>query len=263
MGKKLLIIDGLNVIRRLYAALESEQDLVRRVERTQSIAIDALVKLADQFNPSYAVVVFDSNGKTWRHKLYPEYKLGRVPMDDALLDALPDFAKVFRFNHFPCLRLDGWEADDLIATLAVKAAYNNVQSYIISTDKGFTQLLDDERILQYDYFAKLGYDKVWVPGKYGVEPHQLVDYWALVGDTTNRIPGVKGIGPKTALTIINSFPTIEEIYANLTFFSERIQSMLAGGYEQCLQSRSLVALKTDVDVGVRLSQLRYSAKTRP
>ena len=261
MDKKLLIIDGLNLIRRFYAALESEQDLVRRVERAQSITIEALVKLALQFNPSYAVVVFDSNGKTWRHNLYPEYKLGRVPMDDLLLESLPDFAKLFRFNHFPCLRLDGWEADDLIATLAVKAAQNNVTSYIVSTDKGFTQLLGDERILKYDYFAKLGYDKVWVPGKYGVEPHQLIDYWALVGDTTNRIPGVKGIGPKTALTIISAFSTIEEIYANVTFFSERIQTMLAGGYEQCLQSRSLVALKTDVDVGVRLSQLRYTPKT--
>ncbi|MDE8602357.1 5'-3' exonuclease H3TH domain-containing protein [Marinomonas sp. RSW2] len=261
MDKKLLIIDGLNLIRRFYAALESEQDLARRVERAQSITIEALVKLALQFNPSYAVIVFDSNGKTWRHNLYPEYKLGRVPMDDLLLESLPDFAKLFRFNHFPCLRLDGWEADDLIATLAVKAAKNNVTSYIVSTDKGFTQLLGDERILQYDYFAKLGYDKIWVPGKYGVEPHQLVDYWALVGDTTNRVPGVKGIGPKTALTIINAFPTIEEIYANVSFFSERIQTMLAGGYEQCLQSRSLVALKTDVDVGVRLSQLRYTPKT--
>lgn len=257
MDKKLLIIDGLNLIRRLYAALESEQDSTRRIERTQSIAVEALAKLTDQFSPSYAVVVFDSNGKTWRHRVFPEYKLGRVPMDDTLLDSLPDFAKVFRFNHLPCLRIDGWEADDLIATLAVKAASRDVKSYIVSTDKGFTQLLGDDRILQYDYFAKLGYDKIWVPGKYGVEPEQLTDYWALVGDTTNRIPGVKGIGPKTALSIISSFPTIEEIYANLPTFSERIQSMLADGYEQCLLSRSLVALKTDVEVGVRLSQLRY------
>ncbi|UTW00852.1 flap endonuclease Xni [Marinomonas rhizomae] len=257
MDKKLLIIDGLNLIRRLYAALESEQDSTRRIERTQSIAVEALAKLTDQFSPSYAVVVFDSNGKTWRHRVFPEYKLGRVPMDDTLLDSLPDFAKVFRFNHLPCLRIDGWEADDLIATLAVKAASRDVKSYIVSTDKGFTQLLGDDRILQYDYFAKLGYDKIWVPGKYGVEPEQLTDYWALVGDTTNRIPGVKGIGPKTALSIISSFPTIEEIYANLPTFSERIQSMLADGYEQCLLSRSLVALKIDVEVGVRLSQLRY------
>jgi protein Xni len=261
--KTLLIIDGLNLIRRLYAALEAEQDLDRRVERTQSIAVEALSKLTHQFDPSYAVVVFDSNGKTWRHDVYPEYKLGRVPMDDKLLESLPDFAKAFRFNHLHCLRMDGWEADDLIATLAVKAAHNNVKSYIVSTDKGFTQLLDDERIYQYDYFAKLGYDKIWVPGKYGVEPNQLTDYWALVGDTTNRIPGVKGIGPKTALSIINDFSTIEDIYANLSSFSERIQSMLSGGYEQCLLSRSLVALKIDVDIGIRLSQLRYTSKTAP
>jgi len=261
VDKTLLIIDGLNLIRRLYAALEAEQDSVRRVERTQSIAIDALSKLAQQFEPDYAVVVFDSNGKTWRHQVYPEYKLGRVPMDDALLESLDDFARVFRFNRFPCLRMEGWEADDLIATLAVKASQHKVTSYIVSTDKGFTQLLGDECILQYDYFAKLGYNKAWVPGKYGVQAEQLMDYWALVGDTTNRIPGVKGIGPKTALSIIADAPTIEDIYANLSHFPERIQKLLAGGYEQCLLSRSLVSLKTDVSLGFSLSKLKYQPKS--
>ncbi|BFM48884.1 flap endonuclease Xni [Marinomonas sp. THO17] len=257
MAKSLLIIDGLNLIRRLYAALESEQDTQRRIERTQSISIDALVKLAKQFSPDYAVVVFDSSGKTWRHQVYPEYKLGRVPMDDTLLDALEEFARVFRYNHFPCLRMEGWEADDLIATLAVKAARNQMKAYIVSTDKGFTQLLSNEYILQYDYFAKLGYDKAWVPGKYGVEAEQLVDYWALVGDTTNRIPGVKGIGPKTALNILAQANTIEAIYAQHSRFPERIQKQLAGNYEQCILSRSLVTLKTDVSLGFRLSKLKY------
>lgn len=260
MEKRLLIIDGLNLIRRLYAALESEQDISRRIERTQSISIDALIKLIQQFLPSHAVVVFDSSGKTWRHHLYPEYKLGRVPMDDALLDSLDEFAKVFRYNRIHCLRLAGWEADDLIATLAYKAAKQNVKTYIVSTDKGFTQLLDNDNILQYDYFAKLGYDKIWVPGKYGVEPSMLNDYWALVGDTTNRIPGVKGIGPKTALSVMDMHSTIEEIYANLSDYAERIQNLLAGGYEQCLLSRQLVALRTDVEIGVRLSQLIYQPR---
>ena len=255
--KRLLIIDGLNLIRRLYAALESEQDLSRRVERTQSVSIDALIKLIKQIVPSHIVVVFDASGQTWRHQVFPEYKLGRVPMDDALLESLSDFADVFRYNHIPCLRLAGWEADDLIATLAVKAANQGVKSYIVSTDKGFTQLLDNENILQYDYFAKLGYDKVWVPGKYGVQATQLTDYWALVGDTTNRIPGVKGIGPKTALSMMETHSTIESIYQHSDAFSERIQGMLAGNYEQCLLSRQLVTLKTDVEIGVRLSQLVY------
>lgn len=255
MAKRLLIVDGLNLIRRLYAALEAEQDLTRRVERTQSVSIDAIVKLIKQIQPSHIVVVFDSSGQTWRHQIFPEYKLGRTPMDDALLDALPSFANVFRFNGFHCLRLAGWEADDLIATLAMKAANQGVKSYIVSTDKGFTQLLDNDNILQYDYFAKLGYDKAWVPGKYGVTASQLTDYWALVGDTTNRIPGVKGIGPKTALSIMEIHSTIEAIYQNVEAFPDRIQSLLSDNYEQCLLSRQLVALRTDVEIGVRLSQL--------
>ncbi|GAB3484395.1 flap endonuclease Xni [Marinomonas epiphytica] len=260
MEKKLLIVDGLNLIRRLYAALQSEQDSERRIERTQSITIEALAKLSTQFSPSYAVVVFDSSGLTWRHELYPEYKLGRVPMDDVLLDSLEAFAKQFRFNGFPCLRMAGWEADDLIATLAVKAASNGVKAYVVSTDKGFTQLLHNPLILQYDYFAKLGYDNAWVPGKYGVQAEQLNDYWALVGDTTNRIPGVKGIGPKTAVDIMQQHSTIEGIYGHLTDFPERLQKLLNGGQQQALQSRHLVTLRTDVELGIKLSQLRYQAK---
>ena len=257
MEKRFLIIDGLNLIRRQYAALERETDLVRRVERAQASCVDALNRLLTQFSPSYAVVVFDSNGKTWRHKVFPEYKLGRVPMDDALLNSLPAFADAFRFNNVPALRLNGWEADDLIATIAVKASQVNVKSFIISTDKGFTQLLGDPNILQYDYFAKLGYNAEWVLEKYGVEPNGLGDYWSLVGDSTNKIPGVKGIGPKGAVQILQQAPTIERIYQLLDEFSPKLKNMLEGEYQQCLLSRSLVLLKTDVDIGVRLSQFYY------
>lgn len=257
MQKRFLIIDGLNLIRRLYAALEKEIDPVRRIERTQSTSIDALSRLLHQFDPDYAVVVFDSNGQTWRHKVFPEYKLGRIPMDDILLNAMPEFAKLFRFNKVPALRLSGWEADDLIATLAVKAAQNDIKSYIISTDKGFTQLLGDTNILQYDYFARLGYDKEWVYEKYGVSAEMLGDYWALVGDTTNKIPGVKGIGPKTAVKVLAQANTVEAIYQNLDTFEPKMKQMLEGGLEQCKLSRSLALLKTDVEIGVKLSQLKY------
>ena len=257
MEKRLLIIDGLNLIRRQYAALEREIDSARRIERSQAASIDALNRLLTQFSPEYAVVVFDTNGQTWRHKVFPEYKLGRVPMDDSLLNALPDFANLFRFNKVPALRLDGWEADDLIATLAVKASQVNIKSFIISTDKGFTQLLGNSNILQYDYFAKLGYDARWVVEKYGVSPECLGDYWALVGDSTNKIPGVKGIGPKTAVQILQQAASIEHIYQDLDAFSPKWKNMLEGGYQQCLLSRSLALLKTEVDIGIRLSQLRY------
>ena len=260
MQKRFLIIDGLNLIRRLYAALEQETDSTRRIERTQSTSIDALSRLLHQFEPDYAVVVFDSNGQTWRHRVFPEYKLGRIPMDDALLQSMPDFAKTFRFNKVPALRLTGWEADDLIATLAVKASQKEIKSYIISTDKGFTQLLNDPNILQYDYFAKLGYDSEWVNEKYGVPAQMLGDYWALVGDTTNKIPGIKGIGPKTAVKVLNQAETVEAIYQNLDIFDAKMKQMLEGGLEQCQLSRSLALLKTDVEIGVKLSQFRYVKK---
>lgn len=257
MTKRFLIIDGLNLIRRQHAALERETDTERRIERTQAASVDALNRLLNQFTPSYAVVVFDSNGKTWRHDLFPSYKLGRVPMEDSLLNAIPKFADAFRFNHVPALRLEGWEADDLIATLATKASQVGVKSFIISTDKGFTQLLNDPNILQYDYFAKLGYDSEWVMEKYGVASQHLGDYWALVGDTTNKIPGVKGVGPKTAVQILQQATSLEAIYQDLTVFPAKIRTLLTGTEQQAILSRLLVLLKRDVNIGIRLSQLRY------
>ena len=255
MQKGLLLIDGLNLIRRLHAALESEQDPNRRIERTQSLCIDALSKLVTQFSPAYMAVVFDSPSKTWRHEVFPEYKLGRPPMEDTLLEAMPAFAQVFRFNGWPCLRLTGWEADDLVATLAYKASLKEIPSMIVSTDKGYTQLLKFPHILQYDYFAKQGYDREWVEQKYGVKPELLPDYWALVGDTTNHIPGVKGIGPKSSVDILSDKQSLEDVFASLSEYPAKFQKLLDGQLAHCQFARSLVTLKCDVEIGIRLSQL--------
>lgn len=256
MQNGFLLIDGLNLIRRLHAALDSETDDVRRIERTQSLCIDALAKLVHQFEPHYMAIVFDSPAKTWRHQLFPEYKLGRPPMDDSLLEAMPSFAQVFRFNGWPCLRLTGWEADDLVATLAFKASQHGIPSMIVSTDKGYTQLLQYPHILQYDYFAKLGYDAYWVEQKYGVKPELLPDYWALVGDTTNHVPGVKGIGPKSSVEILKEKQNLEEVFADLSVYPEKFQKLLDGQLEHCQFARTMVTLKLDVEIGIRLSQLQ-------
>ncbi|ADZ90711.1 flap endonuclease Xni [Marinomonas mediterranea] len=255
IDKKLLLIDGLNLIRRLYAALESEKDDIRRIERVQGACIDAIAKLVKLFDSTHIAIVFDSPEKTWRHTEYPEYKLGRAPMDDSLFAAIEGFAKVFRFNHWHCIRLSGWEADDIIATLASKSAERGVKSIIVSTDKGFTQLLEEPNIYQYDYFGKQGFDKDWVVAKYGVFPQQMTDYWAFVGDTTNHIPGIKGIGPKTAASIFQAEQSIESVFANLEQQSARIQSQLEGNLDHALWARKMVTLRQDVSLGIRLSQL--------
>ncbi|MBJ7550122.1 5'-3' exonuclease H3TH domain-containing protein [Marinomonas ostreistagni] len=255
MQNGLLLIDALNLIRRLHAALEHEQDEQRRIERTQSLCVDALAKLVAQFTPAYMAIVFDSPSKTWRHEVFPEYKLGRPPMDDLLLESMPKFAEVFRFNSWPCLRLTGWEADDLVATLAYKASLHAIPSMIVSTDKGYTQLLQYPNILQYDYFAKQGYDPQWVVQKYGVKPKLLPDYWALVGDTTNHIPGVKGVGPKSSVTILEGKSGLENVFDSLSEYPAKFQKLLEGQLAHCQFARSLVTLKCDVDIGIRLSQL--------
>ncbi|MCO4787012.1 5'-3' exonuclease H3TH domain-containing protein [Marinomonas atlantica] len=261
MKNGLLLIDGLNLIRRLHAALEIEPDSERRIERTQSLCIDALAKLVHQFEPSYMAIVFDSPAKTWRHEIFPEYKLGRPPMDDALLESMGRFAEVFRFNGWPCLRMTGWEADDLVATLAFKASQHGIGSMIVSTDKGYTQLLQYPHILQYDYFAKLGYDANWVEQKYGVIPRLLPEYWALVGDTTNHIPGVKGIGPKSSVEILKNKSNLEQVFDGLNEYPPKFQKLLKGQLSHCQFARSMVTLKLDVEIGIRLSQLEIRRNT--
>jgi protein Xni len=257
LQQRFLLIDGLNLIRRLYAALESEQDSKRRVERTQNLTIDAVVKLKELCAPTHLVVVFDSPTATWRHKLYPEYKLGRAPMDDVLMTGLEQIAAGLRFNGWKCLRLAGWEADDLIATLAVKAAANQVTCFVVSTDKGFTQLIRHPNIHIYDYFNKRGYDREWVENRYGVKVEQLPDYWALMGDSTNHVKGVNGIGPKSAQQLLQLEPDLESIFHSQTI-PEPLQRKLAGQFEVCRLARELVTLRDDVEIGVSLTKLRLA-----
>ncbi|TPE47588.1 flap endonuclease Xni [Maribrevibacterium harenarium] len=255
MQQRFLLIDGLNLIRRLYAALESEQDSKRRVERTQNLTIDAVVKLKEQCAPTHLVIVFDSPSATWRHNLYPEYKLGRTPMDDALMVGLEQIVAGLRFNGWKCLRLAGWEADDLIATLAVKAAANQVTCFVVSTDKGFTQLIRHPHIHIYDYFNKRGYDREWVENRYGVKVEQLPDYWALVGDSTNHVKGVTGIGPKSAQQLLALAPDLQTLF-NHPALPDAMQRKLSGQFDACMLARKLVTLRDDVNIGVSLAQLR-------
>ena len=247
-----LLIDGFNLIRRIYEARPHDEDVFD--PEVIISAAQSLNRALRKHEPSHACFVFDSYESTWRHDLYPEYKKNRKPTPASLLDAMPKFEEAFKKLGVNSFALAHYEADDLIATLAMALARKNENVTILSTDKNFLQLLDD-RVKIYDHFNDREYTAKWVIEKYGVRHDQLVDYWALTGDTTNNIKGVPKIGPKTAQKLITKYETLETLLGNHPEDStgKRIQE-----YKQDAEdSRELSQLKTNIKLGINLNQLRY------
>lgn len=255
---KLLIVDAMNLIRRIYAAAP-EGDL--QIEATQARCMTAIARNAEQFQTTHAVMVFEQKCQTWRHQMWPDYKLNRPPMPEALAQQLDSVSGYFRANGLPCLDLAGWEADDVIATLANKAAFAGLAVMILSTDKGFCQLVNG-RIQVRNHFDRFTYDELMVEQKFGLQPSQLVDYWAMTGDSTNHLPGVEGIGPKTAGHLLDQYQSLDNILVNLQQLdsdtaNRKAASKLTQHWQTALLTRILAALRLDVPLGINLSDLRW------
>jgi len=252
---KLLIVDAMNLIRRIYAAAPEG---ALQIEATQSRCLSAIARNAEQFATTHAVMVFEQKCQTWRHQMWPDYKLNRPPMPEELHQKLEQVTEYFIANGLPCLDLAGWEADDVIATLADKAAFAGLQVMILSTDKGFCQLVND-RVVVRNHFDRFTYDRLMVEQKFGLDPHQLVDYWALTGDSTNHLPGVAGIGPKTAGHLLDQFGSLDRILISLDQLDGKQGQRLAEHWQDAVLTRILASLRLDVPLGIKLSDLRWQA----
>jgi len=249
---QVLLVDGFNLIRRIYEARGHADDELDP-EVFVSVA-SSLRRALNRFNPTHACCVLDSHGKTWRHLLYPAYKENRKPTPQPLLDALPQFEAAFLELGVHSIIVSGYEADDVIATLAHRISESRGAVWILSTDKGFLQLLDQQVVI-YDHFNNRELTPEWVVEKYAVTHKQLVDYWALTGDSTNNVKGVPKIGPKTAQGLIAEYGTLSALLQDppTGTVGDRITAHIRDA-EMC---RQLALLKTDVEIGVNLKQLRY------
>ncbi|MFY8274812.1 flap endonuclease Xni [Pseudoalteromonas sp. SSDWG2] len=251
---QLLLIDALNLIRRIYAVCESQygaqsqQAIEHALERTEN----ALRKLINLHKPDYALAAFDGE-TSWRYDYYSDYKASRKPMPEHLNKSLGRFAKVITNAQVNVVRAINEEADDVIATLAYKAAKNGVSTVIVSTDKGYLPLLSDN-IIVFDYFNKTPRTSKEVQDKYGVNHQQLWQYFALVGDKTNDIPGVAGIGAKSAKLLLNDYPSVKQALESEP--EGKVQSLLTKNLADYVRALALVSLRTDIDLGISLKQLR-------
>lgn len=257
---QLLIIDGLNLIRRLYAvhAPQASNDATALAATEQSL-INACQRLLTQFKPSHVVAVFDGAPHGFRYHLYPEYKAGRPAMPQALAEHLPQLQQQLWQLGIDALLPECDEADDLIATLAIRLQQHQKQSVIVSTDQGFCQLLSPY-IRVWDHFKQRTLNADFVAQHYQVQISQLVDYWALTGITSSNIKGVPGIGPKRAQRLIqqhNSLNQLLSIEPNHPDERRVIQHK-----SDALLARQLVKMASDIELGVNLQDLRYVPATK-
>lgn len=247
----LLIIDALNLIRRIHAVQGSPCVVACQ---------HAVNQLIQHSQPSHAVAVFDEDDRhdSWRHQCLPDYKAGRSPMPDNLFAELPELKAAFAGQGIASWHAVGQEADDLAATLSAKVTGAGHQVTIVSTDKGYCQLLAPEVQIR-DYFQKRWLDMPFVQSSFGVLPAQLTDYWGLAGISSSKIPGVPGIGPKTAAILLNQYPTLEVLYQHLDEVPEKWRGKLREHQEMAYCCRRVATLQTDVVLKGNLQQLRLKA----
>ncbi len=257
MANHLLILDGLNLIRRIYAVQERQSPTEElALAGTRQNLIRTINKLLDATSPTHVVAVFDGQLPSWRHDLYPSYKANRKPMPQALADNLEDLQDAIWSLGIESLLSDGDEADDLIATLACTMARHQQLSTIVSTDKGFCQLLAPQIQLR-DYFNQRWFDLAYIDKEFGLDPSQLVDYWALVGNSSSDIPGVAGIGPKTARQLLQTAGSIDKIVDHEQI-SEKLRQKVQDHWSELQIYRQLSRLQQDIPLGFNLKDLRWS-----
>ena len=216
-----------------------------------------IASLGKDFPTDYVVFTLDSKKETFRKKLYPQYKANRPEPPEDLKIQLPIAIDLIKEMGFKMLEIPGYESDDLIASLATLAAKNGIKVKIVSHDKDMYQLIDDKKIVIFDPIKKKEIDETGCIEKFGVHPKYFTDFQALLGDSSDNIPGVKGIGVKTAAKLINKYKTLENLYAHIDELKGAVKKRLIEGKENAFLSRKLVTLKKDLFDNINLEEFKY------
>ena len=255
MSAPLLLIDGTTLVFRAYYALG---DLTRSDgQPTQAVygVINMLRSLLREHQPEHIAFVMDAPGGTFRHELYSDYKANRPSAPADLRWQIDKIKAVVQAMGIGLVCCPGVEADDVIATLAVRARDEGRDCLILSGDKDLMQLVD-ERIIVEDPMRKVRFDAEGVEKKYGVPPTQMIDYQCLVGDSTDNIPGIDKVGPKTAVNWLKQYGSLEEIVKHADDITGKVGENLRAGLDGLALTRQLVTLKTDLSLKLTPEDLR-------
>jgi len=255
----LMLIDGPSLVYRGYFALPpltmSDGTLVNAVFGFLQIVLRGMADV----KPDFAIVSFDLGKPQFRFDAFPDYKRGRPSMPDDLRAQFPIVREIARMMGMPIVELEGYEADDVIGTLVQKARAASVDTMIVSGDLDGLQLVNDHvRLLttRMGVAATVIYDQARVMERYGLRPDQMLDYKALKGDTSDNIPGVPGVGEKTAIQLLQQFGSLDEIYKRLDEVKGKLRERLAEHRESAFMSREIGRIITDLPVELNLEEAR-------
>uniref|UniRef100_A0A7V3ZUU9 DNA-directed DNA polymerase n=1 Tax=candidate division WOR-3 bacterium TaxID=2052148 RepID=A0A7V3ZUU9_UNCW3 len=251
--KEVYLIDGHSVIFRSYYAFIRNPLRNSKGENTSAIFgfVNTLRKILKEKRPEYIGCVFDSKAPTFRHKIFLEYKKVRPEAPSDLRYQVPVIKEICQAYGIKTIEVAGYEADDVLATLAKKLKEKNCKIYIIATDKDLFPIVDDDIII-YDTYKEILYDKEKVKERFGIEPALISDFLALTGDKIDNVPGVKGIGEKTAIEILKKYGNLEKALEK----DERLK----GKEEEILFSKKLVSLRTDVPIEIDIEDLKIKER---
>ena len=261
----LVLVDGSSYLYRAFHAFPPLTNSAGEPTGAMYGVLNMLKSLISQVQPSHIAVVFDAKGKTFRDEMFEQYKSHRPPMPDDLRKQIQPLHDIIRALGIPLLVIEGVEADDVIGTLAVAASKANQKVLISTGDKDMAQLVDDN-IMLINTMNNTLLDRDAVIEKYGIPPELIIDYLALMGDSADNIPGVAGVGEKTALGLLQGIGGMAEIYANLDKVAElpirgakKLGDKLLAEKEMADLSYRLATIKTDVALDITPEQLTLGA----
>lgn len=249
----IFILDGSSLVYRSFYAFIRNPLRNSKGQNTSAVFgfVSSLRKLFERFRPQFMAVVFDAPKATFRHKAFKEYKIQRPETPDELRSQVPLVKEVVQAYGLKVLEVEGYEADDVLASLAVKFKREGHRVVLVSSDKDLLQMVG-EGVVLYDPYREQEYDPDWVLRRYGVEPHQIVDLLALAGDQIDNIPGVPGIGEKRAQEIVRRYGSVER--------AVEIEPRLKGYKDLALLSKRLTQLWTDLELHLELEDLRVGRR---
>jgi DNA polymerase-1 len=271
MDKKLFLIDGMAMAYRAYFSMMRAPLINSKGMNTSAIFgfVNSLNKILEDEKPDYIAVAFDTDEPTFRHKLYKEYKGTRQAMPDDLVPQLNKIKEIVGAYNIPMIELHGYEADDIIGTLAKIAEKENVMSYLVTPDKDFFQLVNNKVRIYRPSRSVRGskvsdvevIDEAAVKERFGVGPDHVLDVLALMGDSVDNVPGIKGIGEKTAVGLMREFGSLECLYENIDKISKpKLKENLLEHKEDAFLSRDLIRINTSIQLDIDFRKLLASEK---
>lgn len=262
--KKIVLIDGNSLMFRAYYATAYTGNLMQARSGLYTNAIYGFVnmmnKVIDSETFDYIFVAFDKGKKTKRHQEYKEYKGGRKPMPEEFAMQIPLIKEYLDVLRIKRLETDEYEADDLIATVSSLAKSNDVEVLVLSGDKDLLQLVDDgitvaltkKGITELEYYTKDNFKSIM-----GFEPHLMTDFKGLIGDTSDNLPGISGVGEKTAVKLLSEYSTLENIIENKDIIKGKLGERIRQDYEIALRTKRLATLFRDADIDLSINDLKY------